>query len=129
MADSKHVLVIEDDPMICELLVAILHESYRVSTAHDGEGGLAQVTQDRPDLILCDMLMPGLHGTDVLRRLRNNPATAEIPVVLMSGHGDLIHDEALSPNAFVQKPFSPDEVLKVIERALLGHNDGGAAAT
>lgn len=126
MADSKHVLVIEDDPMICELLVAILHELYRVSTAHDGENGLAQVTKDRPNVILCDLLMPGMHGTEVVRRLRDNPATAEIPFVLMSGHGDLVHDEAVSPDAFVQKPFSPDEVLKVIERALLGPNDDTA---
>jgi CheY-like chemotaxis protein len=112
----KQVLVIEDNPMICELLVAILQDQYEVITVAEGEAGLAQAFRDTPDLILCDVLMPGLHGQQVAARLQENPATAKIPFVLMSGHGDFVQSQT-APGLFLQKPFAPDEVLRVIDRA------------
>jgi CheY-like chemotaxis protein len=111
----KQVLIIEDNPMICELLVAILQDQYQVITAAEGEAGLAQALRDAPDLILCDVLMPGLHGQQVAARLQENPVTAKIPFVLMSGHGDF--QQSQTAGLFLQKPFAPDEVLRVIDRA------------
>src|SRR5688500_222575 len=105
--------------MICELLVAILQGEYEVSTAAEGEAGLAKALSDVPDVILCDVLMPGLHGQQVAAQLQENPTTANIPIVLMSGHGDFV-DQQKAPGLFLQKPFAPDEVLRVIERACRG---------
>ena len=119
MAAQKHVLVIEDNPLICELLVAILDGRYRVSTAAEGQVGLDRAIAEPPDAILCDVVMPGLHGQQVAEKLRAHPATTHIPVVLMSGHGDVLQRDGEDPGMFLQKPFRPEEVLRVVEKMLL----------
>lgn len=114
MERLKHVLVIEDNPLICELLVAILQGQYQVSIAAEGQMGLDQAIENPPDAILCDVVMPGLHGPQVAEKLKEHPATANIPIVLMSGHGDALQPDGAVPALFLQKPFRPDEVLRVI---------------
>ena len=114
MERLKHVLVIEDNPLICELLVAILQGQYQVSIAAEGQVGLDQAIENPPDAILCDVVMPGLHGPQVAEKLKAHPATANIPIVLMSGHGDALQPDGAVPALFLQKPFRPDEVLRVI---------------
>jgi pilus assembly protein CpaE len=119
MERQKHILVIEDNPLICELLVAILQGEYRVSIAAEGQVGLDQAIENPPDAILCDVVMPGLHGTQVAEKLKAHPATANIPIALMSGYGDALQPDGAISAPFLQKPFRPDEVLQVID-AMLG---------
>ena len=118
MAAQKHVLVIEDNPLICELLVAILQAHYRVSIAAEGQVGLDRAIADPPDAILCDVVMPGLHGQQVAEKLQAHPTTTHIPVALMSGHGDVLQRDG-DLAMFLQKPFRPEEVLRVVEKMLL----------
>ena len=82
---GKDVLVVDDSEKDAELLHALLEpEGYRVRIAHDGPGGLAAIGRKLPDLLLLDLMMPGMSGFEVIRRLRADPATARLPVIIVS---------------------------------------------
>lgn len=108
----ERVLVIEDDDPLRSFLVRFLSRHVKVLAAADGEAGLAAVRQERPDLVLSDVVLPKLNGTELTRALKEDPATVGIPVILMTGleHASL---EGFGAGAddFVVKPFSPNELL------------------
>jgi PAS domain S-box-containing protein len=114
------VLVIDDDPGVRILLRAALEKrGFEVTTAEDGEKGLAQAREHHPGLILLDMRMPGLDGFAVLRALKDDPATAEIPVIAMTGSPDLKTTArarvlALGASDFIAKPFDMDMLVEEI---------------
>jgi len=86
MIAAAKILVVDDTPHNVKLLADILGmKGYAVSTATNGEEALAKVAADQPDLILLDIMMPGLSGYDVCNRLRADPATSLLPVVLIRG--------------------------------------------
>jgi len=110
------VLVIEDDHSVAELIACFLaHAKLRPVIAPDGAAGLLQARALLPDLIFCDSCMPGLSGMEVIEKLRSEPATALIPVILMSGHAAERFDGS-GANAFLQKPFRMTEMLALTER-------------
>src|SRR5687767_10755092 len=81
----KKILVIEDNPFIRENTVAILeYANYQVLVADNGISGLETAIAEKPDLILCDIMMPGLNGFEVLYILRSDPDTASIPFIFLS---------------------------------------------
>ena len=85
MTVPSKILVVDDTPNNVKLLADLLTvKGYSVSTATNGEDGLARVLSDKPDLVLLDVMMPGLSGYDVCRRIRANPSTALLPVVLVT---------------------------------------------
>src|SRR4029453_10604860 len=85
MSDIGKVLVVDDTPHNVKLLADLLGaKGYAVATAVNGEEALAKVASDNPDLILLDVMMPGLSGYDVCKRLREDPATALLPIVLVT---------------------------------------------
>lgn len=119
MPPLKHLLVIDDNAQIRELLAAILGRIYRVTLAANGDEGLLIAQRDLPDAILCDLLMPQMGGAEMIHSLRSNSITAHIPVVLMSGRGDETGlPETGKPNDFLQKPFLPEQVHAVIANVL-----------
>ncbi len=103
------VLVVDDDPSIVEFLIEALEdEEYRVVTSVDGES--LQVAHDvRPDVILLDIMMPVMDGVEVSRRLRQDPATARIPIVVMSAR-------VMDVDGRLPKPFDLDFLYATVER-------------
>ena len=128
MASKSHepiggrVLVIEDQPDIRELIAAVLRpDGHTVTFAEDGEAGLAMARADPPDVVLLDLMMPKLHGYQVLQALRANPATANIPVVAVTGESTLDREKelrALGVTETLVKPYKLAQVTEILDRML-----------
>ena len=115
------VLIAEDNPVMRETLTVLVRGlGYDAVAVADGEAALASVAGGAPDLLLSDVAMPGLSGLEVCRRLKADPATRLIPVILITGLGDDYKIEGIEAGAddFLGKPFSPAE-LRARIRALL----------
>lgn len=117
MQQQEHarILVVDDEPMIIQFYQAALSEQgYEVAAAADGRQALEQAVAFRPDLILLDVVMPELTGFDVTERLKADPATAGIPVILVTGLGrieDRVKGLESGADDFLSKPFNLDELL------------------
>jgi two-component system, OmpR family, phosphate regulon response regulator PhoB len=119
---SPRVLVVEDERDIAALVAYHLtKEGYRVRTAGAGAEALEEATMERPDLVVLDLMLPGLSGFDVLYELRRHEETAEIPVIVLTARRDevdRIRGLELGADDYLSKPFNPQElVLRV--RAVL----------
>jgi phosphate regulon transcriptional regulator PhoB len=119
---SSRVLIVEDEPDIRELVVHHLkREGYLVSAASSGEEALRQVQAAPPDLVLLDLMMPAMDGLEVCRRLRQDPATVSLPIVMLTAKGDEV-DRVLGleigADDYIVKPFSPKELLARIRAVL-----------
>lgn len=121
MADEK-ILLIEDDSDISELVQFNLErEGYKVYASADGELGLSQALQIKPDLIILDLMLPGLDGLSVCKKLRSNPLTNDVPIVMLSAKGeesDVVIGLEMGADDYVAKPFSPKELLARIRAVL-----------
>jgi len=111
----RHVVIIEDEPDVTNLLARrFASEGFRVATATDGQAGLHAVHLYRPDLILLDLLLPGVNGWEVCRSLKANLATHDIPVIIVSAVGspeDRIALLEMGVDDFIVKPCSVKEVV------------------
>ena len=116
---GSRVLVIDDDELVRESLRHLLHDAgYAVEVAADGTGGLEQLAQGRVDVILVDLMMPGMNGRQFLRTLRETPENARIPVILMTGvHGITVPPDALGASDVVEKPLRSEELLNKVALA------------
>ncbi|HZE57690.1 MAG TPA: response regulator [Chthoniobacterales bacterium] len=116
---TRKVLVIDDSLMLLSFVKEILAEAhYEVTTAATAEEGLNAATNDPPDLILLDYVLPDMKGDEVCQRLLDNAATASVPIVYMSGFGtDLQPDQMTSPSVIgsLNKPFTSDLLMKTVE--------------
>jgi len=121
-ADKATVLVVDDTPDNLALMSALLKERYKVKVANDGPRALRIAAGERPpDLILLDIMMPGMDGYEVCRRLKAAPATREIPVIFLTaraGTEDEESDFALGAVDYITKPISPPIVLARVETQL-----------
>jgi DNA-binding response OmpR family regulator len=119
---EETILLIEDDADISELLqYNFEREGYKVYIAGDGELGLRQALQLVPDLIVLDLMLPGLDGLSVCRKLRAQPQTQEIPIVILTAKGeesDVVIGLEMGADDYVTKPFSPKELLARIRAVL-----------
>jgi DNA-binding response OmpR family regulator len=110
LKDSVRILLVDDDPILREFgVVHLSSESASVATAADGEDALAMLEQTPADIVLLDLEMPRMDGFDVLRRLRAQPHTAELPVIVVTGREDVgAIDRAfeLGATSFVVKPIN-----------------------
>lgn len=108
---DKRIFVIEDEEDIAELVRFNLSlEGYGVSTFSTGEEGAYAVATDVPDLILLDLMLPGKSGLEVLKEVRGNPKTQDIPVIIVSAkgeEGDIVKGLELGADDYITKPFSP----------------------
>ncbi len=124
--DRAHtVLVVEDTPEIIRVIHLALHDHFRIFAAGDGKKGLELATRELPNLIISDLMMPEIDGLELTRRLRANPKTRHIPIVMLTARSDLDDRVAgldTGVNAYLTKPFSPRELLSTV-RSLLGTQD------
>jgi len=112
---GRRVLLIEDEPNIIEAISFLLsRDGWTVHTHSDGETAMEKVAQSAPELIILDVMLPGRSGYDILRDLRGAPATANVPVMMLTARGqarDRELAESLGATQFMTKPFSNAEVL------------------
>ena len=115
---KKTVLVVDDEPGILRFLsIKLKISGYEVVTASSGEQALELVRPARPDIILLDIIMPGIDGLQVLRKVRT---FSKVPVIIVSANRDALQKAmALGANDYLVKPFEPNELLEKIERWLV----------
>jgi two-component system phosphate regulon response regulator PhoB len=118
----QRLLIIEDDEDIRELLVYNLKKNgYAAEAVETGEDGLASAGMHHPDLILLDLMLPGMDGLSVCRQLKGNKATHEIPIIIVSAKGeeaDIITGLELGADDYLAKPFSPNILLSRVRAVL-----------
>ncbi len=116
------ILVIEDNAAIRENTEELLMlYNYHVITAINGEEGCQKIKQVNPDIILCDIMMPEVNGIEVLKRIRQNEATANIPFVFLSAavsHEFMNNALPYQPNAWLEKPFTERSLISTIRYIL-----------
>jgi len=107
---QRRVLVVDDDPRLLHIVQMYLAiEEFDVVTALNGEDGLREVEANKPDLVILDIMMPGMDGIEMCRRIRTNPATAGIPVLMfsaLSGDEDVERARHAGANHLITKPFN-----------------------
>ena len=116
------ILVADDEVFMLRLLEMTFKKGgYTVISCRDGKEALARATTELPQLIVLDVMMPGLDGLGALRQLKENPATRDIPVVVLSAKGHAltkVEAEASGAALFLAKPFSPNELLEAVQKFL-----------
>lgn len=119
MATTKHILIVDDDTHIRELLQQELTQAgYQVQEARDGVEAIHQVRCHRPDLIILDVMMPEVNGFDVAAALKNNPTTANIPIIILSILEDRQKGYRLGVDCYITKPFVMDNLLQEVNHLL-----------
>jgi two-component system phosphate regulon response regulator PhoB len=122
---NECILVVEDEEDILELVQYHLNrEGYRVKEATTGEEALRKVRTEAPELIVLDLMLPEIDGLEVCRRVKGDPSTAEIPIVMLTAKGeeaDIVAGLELGADDYITKPFSPRVMVARI-RAVLRRN-------
>lgn len=117
------ILIIEDDKFMRELLTRKLQgEGMEVGVAQDGEEAIKKIKEELPKLVLLDLILPGLNGFEVLKEIKSNPATAKIPVIILSNLGQTEEvEKGLKLGAddyLIKAHFTPDEIVDKIRKVL-----------
>ncbi|MEO5986672.1 MAG: response regulator transcription factor [Candidatus Limnocylindria bacterium] len=119
---SSTVLVVDDDPKIRDLLrLYLTRDGYRVLEAEDGPGALDMAREQRCDLVLLDVMLPGIDGLEVCRRLREETDTPILLLTARSGDADKVFGLDLGADDYVVKPFSPRELMARVRAQLRRH--------
>ncbi len=118
----KRVLIADDEPVVRSIVrMALESDRYELVEAADGWETLSQVHSAQPDVILLDIMMPGLDGLAVCRALKGNPDTAGITVIMLTAKAagaDISEGYETGADFYITKPFAPDALLALVERAL-----------
>lgn len=119
----RKILIVEDDKFLRELIVKKLsNEGYEVAEAADGEQGLQQIKEAAPELVLLDLILPGIDGFEVLAQKREDPFIARIPVVILSNLGQKEDvDKGLNLGAIdylIKAHFTPGEIIEKVRNIL-----------
>lgn len=116
------VLVADDEIHIIHVVtIKLRNNGYEVISAEDGEKAFAMACEEKPDIIVTDYQMPGMTGLELVRKLRQNETTKNIPVIMLTARGFAVEDkeqEELDISELLSKPFSPKELLRSIEDIL-----------
>jgi two-component system phosphate regulon response regulator PhoB len=132
LAKTK-ILVIEDEPDILEVIQYNLErEGHKVIACRNGELGLSRIRTDDPDLVILDLMLPGMDGVEVCRQVKSDPVTRAIPVIMVtakSEESDIVLGLGIGADDYITKPFSPKELLArvkvVLRRGPLRAESGG----
>lgn len=120
---AKKILIIEDDKFLRELIAQkLLKDNYDIAEAVDGEAGMKSVKEEKPDLILLDLILPGIDGFEVLARVKADPMLSQIPVIILSNLGQKDDIErGLKMGAvdyLIKAHFTPAEIISKIKGVL-----------
>lgn len=123
---NQSVLVVDDEPMARTLLrLMLVRAGFNVFEAEDGFDALEKVRINRPDIILLDVMMPGMDGFSVCEAIRDDPETADLPIIMLSAKTDLDSiNQGLRAGAtvYLTKPISPEELTRHVREILPGQN-------
>jgi len=119
---QPNVLIVEDEPPLVELLSYNLEKAgFQIHIARDGEEALLAVEERKPDLILLDWMLPYVSGIEICRRIRRNPETRNVPIIILTARGeedDRIRGLDAGADDYVVKPFSPSELVARVRAVL-----------
>ena len=119
---SSRILVVDDEPDILELVrLNLSQDGHSVDTAANGEEAMERMQKNPPDLVILDLMLPDLPGTDICREMRRDPALKDIPVIMLTAKGnelDRVVGFELGADDYVTKPFSPRELLLRVKAIL-----------
>ena len=118
---SARILIVEDHPTMREAMRLVLEgEGFEIDEASDGAQALSAVHDEPPDLVLLDMSIPGVSGPDVLAAVKNDPATSDVRVIVVTATGEEGRAAAMAGGAdhYFTKPFSPIALLQAVEEVL-----------
>ncbi len=121
---AAKILIVDDDPDMVELLRLVLTEAgYSACTAATGTEALAEAQRSSPDLVVLDLLLPKMNGFNVCENLRRNPATASVPIIMITmlpGQFPRLVGVEAGVNAYVNKPFQTQELVSCVDGLLRG---------
>jgi DNA-binding response OmpR family regulator len=127
----QKILVVEDEPDIRKLVqYNLVQERYKVLEAEDGEQAIKIIQRDKPNLVILDLMLPGLSGLEVCKQLRERPETAKLPILMLTakaGEADRVVGLEMGADDYLPKPFEPRELLARLH-AILRRGRAGAAA-
>ena len=116
------ILVVDDEPAVVRLVeLNLTQEGHQVRTASDGEAALTSIADTRPDLVVLDVMMPKLDGFETLKRLKSDPATADIPILMLTARAqdeDVFEGYGTGAQWYLTKPFDPVELRRVVRHLL-----------
>ncbi len=122
LASRPRVLVIDDDPLMRRVVTQSLdRNAYELHEAESGASGIESALEFRPDLILLDVMMPGMDGFEVVHRLRKHPVTQSVPIIMLTALGEIsekIHGMELGADDYITKPFDPRELRARVQAHL-----------
>ena len=117
---ARKILAVDDEKHIVRLVqVNLERQGYEVVTANDGKEALQKVEEENPDLVVLDVMMPYMDGFEVLQNLRRNPATREIPVIMLTAKAqdaDVFKGWQSGVDCYLTKPFNPMELISFVKR-------------
>jgi diguanylate cyclase (GGDEF)-like protein len=120
--ERPRILVVDDDPLMRRIIAQSLDKAnYELFEAESGPSGLEAALKERPDLIILDVIMPGMDGFDVVIHLRRHPITQSIPIILLTALGEItekIHGMQLGADDYITKPFDPRELRARVQAHL-----------
>jgi DNA-binding response OmpR family regulator len=119
---KKKVLIVEDDPDIRTMMQFVLEDDYELILCEDGRIGIDKALEERPDLILLDIYMPGMSGFEVCKAVRDNPETSSIPIIILTAGAlkeEVSEGYATGADDYIFKPFEPEQLIERIEKLLL----------
>lgn len=112
---TKRILIVDDEEVVRKLLkIHLTRQGYEVTEAEDGQKAIDRVGERKYDLIICDVMMPNKNGWEVVREVKSNPATNEVPIILLSAKNDdvdMSRGYELGANYYMTKPFTKDQLL------------------
>jgi two-component system alkaline phosphatase synthesis response regulator PhoP len=126
MKGQRKVLVIDDEPDLVEMIRMALERMFEVITAYNGQEGIAKARADRPDVIVLDVMMPEKDGFTACKELKEDPATASIPVIILTGVAEhfgrtkfhRLGGMEIEADDFIPKPVDPNELLRRVTALL-----------
>jgi CheY-like chemotaxis protein len=126
MAEMTKILLVDDDPVFVEATKIVLESKYKVIIAYDGDAGLKKAREEKPDLILLDIIMPTKDGFDVCKQLKEDRNLAKIPVVILTSFAQHRGETNIPVSAgfeleaegYIDKPVRPDALLKQVAATL-----------
>ena len=127
MEKQAKVLLIDDDPdFLAATKIVLESKPYQVITALDGDEGLKKAREEKPDVIILDVIMPTKDGFDVCEQLKKEPELADIPVVMLTSFAQRVKETSISVSKglateaedYIDKPVNPNELLRRVERLL-----------